>query len=106
MDGMIVGGICRDTGCLLPEHEHPEAQLTVLFSGNVPTLLTHSETGKTDRKDLQSDSFIFLPSDQPHRLNWSDYGECLHLWMSGEDLFQLSEQTRCPIPQAQLGRPA
>ena len=37
---MIVGGICRDIDCILPEHEHPEAQLTIFFSGNAPTLLS------------------------------------------------------------------
>ena len=100
---MIVGGICRDNDCFLPEHEHPEAQLTIFFSGNVPTLLTHGEAGNTQRNDLRSDSFIFLPPDQSHRLNWNDYGEVLHLFMPHEDLLKLSEASRCPMPNIQLG---
>ena len=101
--GMIVGGICRDTDCLLPEHEHSEAQLSVVFSGTEPTLVTHGDTGRTSLKGLRADSFIYLAPDHPHRLNWSAYGEVLHLWMSKEDLQELSEQTKCPLPTSRVG---
>lgn len=100
---MIVGGICRDTDCLLPEHEHPEAQLSIVFSGSGPTLVTHNDSGRTSMNALRADSFIFMAPDHPHRLNWNAYGEVLHLWMSKQELQELSEQTACSVPTSQIG---
>jgi AraC family transcriptional regulator len=100
---MIVGGICRDFDCLLPEHEHSEAQLTVVFAGEAPSLVTHDETGRTRKRELQGESFLFMTPGQPHRVNWDSYGEVLHLWMKQDDLRELAEQTRCPLPVSQTG---
>ena len=100
---MVLGGICRDADCKFDEHEHPEAQLSVLFRGTAPTLVTHDDSGRTTRTGLRADTFVFVAPDQPHRLNWRDDGEVLHLWMAPEDLRELSEQTRCPIPDSRLG---
>ena len=43
------------------EHEHPEAQVSILFKGASASLLTHSETGKTMRTGLAPESFSYIP---------------------------------------------
>jgi AraC family transcriptional regulator len=102
-NNMFLGGICRAPDCTLDEHEHPEAQLTLLFAGNTPTLVTHDEAGRTTHTSIRTDSFIFVAPGQPHRLNWKNQGEVLHLWMGGGDLQQLAEDTKCSIPPSRLG---
>ena len=65
--------------------------------------MSHGETGKTTRTQILPDSFVFVAPEQPHRLNWSEDGEVLHLWVAKETLQEISEQTKCPIPVSKLG---
>jgi AraC family transcriptional regulator len=101
---MYLAGLCRAPDCTFDEHEHSEAQLTVLFRGTAPTLVTHDEVGRTTRTGLRPDSFVFVAPDQPHRINWRGDGEVLHLWMTHDNLRELAEQTGCPIPESKLGK--
>ncbi len=66
-------------------------------------MVSHDEGGRTTRTDITASSFVFVAPDQPHRLNWSDHGEVLHLWIPNHVLEEVSEQTRCPIPSSRLG---
>lgn len=100
---MCVAGILRQWDCMAEEHEHPEAQLSILFQGNAANLVTHDEGGRTIRTGIAADSFIFVAPGQPHRVNWTDDGEVLHLWVPDDVLTDLSEQTKCPIPSSKLG---
>src|SRR5271167_2935832 len=102
-DKVSVAGILRQSDCAAEEHEHPEAQLSILFRGNAASLLTHDESGKTTKTGIVAESFIFVAPGQPHRVNWKNDGEVLHLWMPNEVLRELSEQSRCPIPSTRLG---
>jgi hypothetical protein len=102
-DKMSVAGILRQSDCAAEEHEHPEAQLSILFRGNAASLLTHDESGKTTKTGIVARAFIFVAPNQPHRVNWRNDGEVLHLWMPNDVLRELSEQSRCPIPSSKLG---
>ncbi len=62
---MIVGGIYRDKLCMLPEHEHPEAQLTIFFSESFGTISRKISTGVFSLKRLQR--AINMLSDCPER---------------------------------------
>lgn len=93
----------RQFGCAADEHEHSDAQLTILFRGTVPSVVSHGEAGKTTRTAVVADAFVFVAPDQPHRLNWSDDGEVLHLWIAKDTLREISEQTKCPVPASKLG---
>ncbi len=74
------------------EHEHPEAQVSILFKGASAGLRTHGETGKTLRIELAPQSFSYIPPGQPHRLNWRSKGELLNLYISDQSLRELTEQ--------------
>jgi AraC-like DNA-binding protein len=102
-DELCVGGILRAHGCTAEEHEHSEAQLSVLFQGQTAHLVTHDEGGRTTRRRILTDSFIFVTPHQPHRVNWKDAGEVLHLWISNDNLTELAAQAKCPIPASSLG---
>ena len=84
------------------EHEHPEAQVSILFRGASASLLTHSETGKTTRTGVTRESFTYIPPGQPHRLNWSSDGELLNLYISGRSLCEFTEQDGCLLPGLKL----
>jgi hypothetical protein len=64
-DKVSVAGILRQSDCAAEEHEHPEAQLSILFRGNAPSL-THDESGKTTKTGIVAESFIFVAPGQPH----------------------------------------
>jgi AraC-like DNA-binding protein/quercetin dioxygenase-like cupin family protein len=102
-DELCVGGILRAYGCTAEEHEHSEAQLTIVFQGQAANLVTHDEGGRTTRKRIVANSFVFVAPGQPHRVNWKSDGEVLHLWMPKDALIEVAEQTRCPIPTSTLG---
>ena len=74
------------------EHEHPEAQISILFKGASASLLTHGETGKTVRAGLVPESFSYIPPRQPHRLNWRSDGELLNLYVSDQSLSELAQE--------------
>ncbi len=93
----------RQFGCAAEEHQHSDAQLTLLFRGNAPSVVSHNEGGRTTRTRVVADAFVFIAPDQPHRLNWNDDGEALHLWIPKQSLMEVSEQVKCPIPSSKLG---
>ena len=74
------------------EHEHPEAQVSILFKGASANLLTHSESGRTVRTGLVPESFSYIPPGQPHRLNWRSEGELLNLYVSDQSLSELAQE--------------
>lgn len=74
------------------EHEHPEAQVSMLFKCTSASLLTHGETGKTVRTGLVPESFSYIPPRQPHRLNWRSEGELLNLYVSDQSLSELAQE--------------
>ncbi len=74
------------------EHEHPEAQVSILLKGASASLLTHSETGKTVRTGLAPETFSYIPPRQPHRLNWRSEGELLNLYVSDQSLSELARE--------------
>lgn len=74
------------------EHEHPEAQVSILVRGASTSLLTHGETGKTVRTGLIPESFSYIPAGQPHRLNWRSDGELLNLYVSNRTLGELTQE--------------
>lgn len=88
------------------EHEHPEAQVSILCRGAGASLLTHSETGKTTRTGIARDSFTYIPPGQPHKLNWRNDGELLNLYMSDQSLRELSGQSGSQSPRARLAHGA
>jgi AraC family transcriptional regulator len=102
-DRLCIAGVLRQFDCVAEEHEHSEAQLTVLFRGKSPSVVSHNESGRTTRTGILAGSFVFVAPDQPHRLNWSDDGEVLHLWIPKQTLSEISEQIGCPIPASRLG---
>jgi hypothetical protein len=55
-DKISVAGILRQSDCAAAEHEHPEAQLSILFRGNAASLLTHDESGKTTKTGIVAES--------------------------------------------------
>jgi AraC family transcriptional regulator len=85
------------------EHEHPQAQLSMLFQGNAASVLTHDEVGKTTKTGIVAESFVFIAPGQPHRVNWKSDGEILNLWIPQETLLELSEQSGRPVPSSKLG---
>ena len=84
------------------EHEHPEAQVSVLFKGASASLLTHSESGRTVRTGLVPESFSYIPPRQPHRLNWRSEGELLNLYVSDESLDELTEERGFEPPRLEV----
>src|ERR1700685_2388381 len=80
------------------EHEHPEAQVSILFGRASASLLTHSETGKTLRTAVGRVSFTYIPPGQPHKLNWRNDGELLNLYVSDQSLRELAEQSGSQLP--------
>ncbi len=74
------------------EHEHPEAQVSILFKGASASLVTHSDTGRTVRTGLAPGSFSYIPPGQPHRLNWRSEGELLNLYVSEQSLSELAHE--------------
>ena len=84
------------------EHEHPEAQVSILFKGAAAGLRTHGETGKTMRTELAPQSFSYIPPGQPHRLNWRSDGELLNLYISDRSLQELGEPCGPPLPGVQI----
>ena len=81
------------------EHEHPEAQVSILFKGASASVLTHSDTGRSMRTGLAPESFTYIPPRQPHRLNWRSEGELLNLYVSDQSLGELGEQSGSQFPQ-------
>jgi hypothetical protein len=57
-DKMSAAGILRQSDCAAVEHEHPEAQLSILFRGDAASLLTHDESGKTTKTGIVAESFF------------------------------------------------
>jgi hypothetical protein len=53
--------IFRQKDCAAGEHEHSEAQVSLLFRGASPSILTHSESGKTIRARVVPESSFFFP---------------------------------------------
>ena len=84
------------------EHQHPEAQVSILFRGLSPTLVTHSETGKTSRTGLARESFTYIPPGQPHRLNWGRDGQLLNLYVSEQSVRELVQQSGTELPGLKL----
>ena len=84
------------------EHEHPEAQVSILFGGASASLLTHSETGKTVRTGVGRDSFTYIPPGQPHKLNWHSHGELLNIYVSDQSLREFAEQSGAQLPGLRL----
>ncbi len=84
------------------EHEHPEAQVSILFGAASASLLTHSESGKTTRTGIARESFTYIPPGQPHRLNWRNDGELLNLYVSDQTLRDLAEQSGSQLPGLRL----
>ena len=84
------------------EHEHPEAQVSILFKGASASLLTHSETGRTVRAGLVPESFSYIPPQQPHRLNWRSEGELLNLYVSEQSLSELAQERGSQPPGVQV----
>jgi hypothetical protein len=98
-DKVTVAGILRQFDCAAKEHEHPEAQLSIVFRGNEASLMTHDESGKTTKTGIVADSFIFVAPGQPHRVNWKNEGEVLHLWLPNgvlRELFTMPRETSGP----------
>jgi len=91
-------GILRQPHCAAPEHEHPEAQISLLFRGSSPSLVTHTESGKTIRARIVPRSPLFFPSGQPHRVNWNGDGELLNPYLSRRNLQELAEESGCSLP--------
>ncbi len=88
--------------CIAGEHEHPEAQVSILFAGASPTLLTHSDTGRTTRTGLARESFTYIPPWQPHRLNWRGQGELLNLYISDQSLRELAQVSGSQLPASRI----
>jgi AraC-like DNA-binding protein len=86
--------------CNASEHEHREAQVSLLFGGLSPTLLTHSESGRSIRTPIAPQSSLFFPCGQPHRVNWSGNGTLLNLYLSRSSLQELADECgwRLPTP--------
>ena len=80
------------------EHEHPEAQVSILFKSASASLLIHSDTGKTVRTGLVPESFSYIPPRQPHRLNWRNEGELLNLYVSDQSLSELTQDHGSQAP--------
>lgn len=100
---VALAGILRRFDWTAEEHEHPEAQLSMLFQGNAASLLTHDEGGKTTRTGIVPESFVFVAPGQPHRVNWKKDGEILNLWIPRQVLLELAEHSGRPIPTSLLG---
>ena len=84
------------------EHEHPEAQVSILFKGASANLLTHSESGRTVRTGLVPESFSYIPPGQPHRLNWRSEGELLNLYVSDQSLSELAQERGFEPPRFEV----
>ena len=84
------------------EHEHPEAQVSILFKGASASLLTHSDTGRTVRAGLLPESFSYIPPRQPHRLNWRSEGELLNLYVSDRSLSEFADDRRSQPPDFEV----
>ena len=84
------------------EHEHPEAQISILFKGASASLLTHSETGKTVRAGLVPESVSYIPPGQPHRVNWRSEGELLNLYVSDQSLSELAQERGSEPPNSKV----
>ncbi len=84
------------------EHEHPEAQVSILFRGASANLLTHSDSGKTLRTGIGRESFAYIPPGQPHKLNWRSDGELLNLYISGQTLSAITDQNGFQLPGLKL----
>jgi AraC-like DNA-binding protein len=96
--------IFRQKDCAAGEHEHSEAQVSLLFRGASPSVLTHSESGKTIRARVVPESSFFFPGGQPHRMNWNGDGELLNLYLSERSLQELADQNGCLLPSSNAYR--
>ena len=94
--------IFRLGDCNAAEHEHPEAQISMLFGGLSPSLVVHSESARSIRTPIAPQSSLFFPCGQPHRVNWNDNGALLNLYLSRESLQELADEGGCCVPTPQF----
>ena len=85
-------------GCDAKEHEHPEAQVSMLFGGLSPSLVIHSESGRSIRTQIAPQSSLFFPCGQPHRVNWNGNGALLNLYLSRASLQELADEGGWCLP--------
>jgi AraC-like DNA-binding protein len=90
--------VFRQGECNAKEHEHPEAQISLLFGALSPSLVTHSESGKSIRTRIGPQSSLFFPCGQPHRLNWNGNGALLNLYISRASLQELAAEGGWCLP--------
>jgi AraC-like DNA-binding protein len=91
--------IFRLGDCNAKEHEHPEAQISLLFGGLSPSLLVHTESGKSMRTRIAPQCSLFFPSGQPHRVNWNGNGALLNLYLSPVSLQELADESGWCLPK-------
>lgn len=90
-DPKIGASIVRLANFARKEHEHPEAQVSILFKAESATFVTHNATGRTIHTPAFTGAIAYIPPNQPHRTHWSGDAELLNLHFPGRLIEEVTD---------------
>ena len=80
------------------EHQHEEAQVSILCQGVEVAFVTHSPVGRSKVVPLRPGAVSYIPPYQPHEARWTGSGLLLNLYFPQEYLARLAADMKCPVP--------
>ena len=95
----ITAAIIRLTDAFPEVHEHPTAQVSLLFQGTSAELVTRGSARAAPRTPFHPGTIVYIAPEQPHRVQWHGNGEMLNLYFPDTFGREVTEQTRCELPR-------
>ena len=93
-----IAAVVRKTHFRAPEHDHPEAQMSVVFRGSRVQFISRNRASRPSASLVTPGSVAFIPPGEPHRTVWDGYGELLNLYWTGETVRELADQSGFCVP--------
>lgn len=95
----ITAAIIRLTDAFPAVHEHPLAQVSLLFRGASAELVTRGVPGAATCTPFHPGTIVYIAPGEPHRVQWHGNGEMLNLYFPDTFGREITEQTRRGLPR-------
>ncbi|MBV8865101.1 MAG: helix-turn-helix domain-containing protein [Acidobacteriaceae bacterium] len=96
----VIAAVVRKCNFRALEHDHPEAQMSVVFRGSRVQFISRNCASRPSPSLVNPGSVVYIPSGEPHRTVWDGYAELLNLYWTDETIRELADQSGFCVPKA------
>lgn len=94
----VTAAVVRRAGLVVPEHQHAEAQLSVVLTGAGVTFVSRDRVSRPKTAPVAPGSAVYIPPGEMHRTLWQGSAEMLNVYWTEEYIKEIADQSGCRVP--------